>query len=106
MQHKTSADQTALIIGLIAVLIIIIVVLAPLFLIVRVRYRNFQSTQLINTVNCNQPLMSVSKSVRFADTNLAPKPTTYQAQQLAQPQFTNCGEQQLTNGGDLKEWYV
>ena len=114
--NKAAADQTALIIGLVAVLIIIIVIVAPLILfLVKIRYRN--GSQFVNFAPQSQPLM-VSKSVRFADPATPTPPPVASITGSYHQSITSCppigidtGSLMSANstpvhGKDHKEWYV
>lgn len=108
---KSSADRTALIIGLIAVILIVIVIIAPIIVFIKVRYRNSAACKTVVDDN----------TARKSQYQFAPVAATQSATLLT----THTGASSIThlNGSssmninvkdaaklpkkkDLKEWYV
>ncbi|XP_053210918.1 uncharacterized protein LOC128394602 [Panonychus citri] len=104
--HKSSADTTAMIIGLIAIVLIVIVIVTPLFLFLKVRYRSGPAYKTEST----------SKNFRFLPVATgAPTLLTSASQSthLAGPLLEGStvvhkGTKVTTNGKkkDGMEWYV
>lgn len=101
---KSSADRTALAIGVIAVIIIVIVIFAPILIILRIKYRPAVPKSIDN--RNNYQFNSVSGTPQI----LLPNPTPGTVSHLtgAGPPVTGDFKQapQLPKKKDLKEWYV
>ena len=102
--NKSSADKTALVIGVIAVIIIVIVIVAPFVVYVRVRYRPAVPKSIDN--RNNYQFNSVSGTPQI----LLPNPAAGSVSHLTGvgPPVPGDFKQapQLPQKKDLKEWYV
>lgn len=118
---KSSADRTALIIGLIAVILIVIVIIAPIIVFIKVRYRNSASCKSVVVVSGDEPQRH-NKNYQFAPVATSMTPTP-QATLLTSQSMNGAGSITHLNGSssmhadfkqaaklpkkkDLKEWYV
>lgn len=100
---KSSADRTAMVIGLIAIILIVIVIIAPLIVFIKVRYRTGTAFKVEETKNFH------FTPVAGTPVLLGPSPGSHQTQLNGTASKSQNMEQKapkLPKKKDLKEWYV
>lgn len=111
---KSSADRTALIIGLIAVILIVIVIIAPIIVFIKVKYRSNGTCKTIDdrTLNKNYQFAPVSGMPQMLANANGSGSMNHLTGSVAgtMPRGQPPGEYKqapkLPNKKDLKEWYV
>ena len=109
--NKSSADRTALIIGLIAVILIVIVIIAPIIVFIKVRYRTGSACKTVDERNKNYQFAPVTATppttlLTTAQNGASSVSHLNGASSMTAVNEYNKQASKLPKKKDLKEWYV